>query len=93
MFKETVIERNRQDSYEEPDGELIEVLEVNPNTLTMLVRVEESGLLFDPEEYTVAEITDKVAEVDPDEATRHRLIEVEQDGKNRATALEALKNE
>jgi hypothetical protein len=93
MLREVEVERDRQDGYKEPDGEIVEVLEVNPNTLMLLMKEERvPPLLFNPEGFTVAELSDKVAEVDPDEATRRHLIEAEQDGKNRATAIEAIKN-
>jgi len=94
MLKEETLESTGSRTYKEPDGEIIEVVEVTQNSITVLTRVDTDnagGLPFiDPSGLTVVELNEKMAEVELSEEERRALIEAESEGKDRKTAIDAI---
>ena len=95
MLKEVTLESTGRRKYKEPDGEFLEVIETTANSITVLTRVntdKSGGLPFiDPSELTVAELEDRLAELELSSEERLRLIEEESEGKDRTTAIDVIK--
>lgn len=88
MLHEEKLSSVKPGLYEEPDGEFLELINVNINTITVLTRVEEVGPPIDPSDYSVNELKDELRGRVLSEDEVGALIEEEKDGKNRVTALQ-----
>jgi len=107
MFTEETLRRKKNRQYEEPEGEFLELIGKGSNTITVLTRVEEaeessdkgpvdiSEDLPDPSNYSVAdleaELKEKVQTEGLSVEQRKHLIHEEESGKNRKTAITAIK--
>jgi len=92
MLQEETLKRTEQRQYEEPDGELVEVMDRGNNTITVLTRVDsDKGVArVDPSEYSVADLKDELDGTIADPALIEAIIDAEKKGKNRKTALDYL---
>ena len=80
-------------SYEEPDGEIIEVVSNTKRTVTVLTRQEtSSNPPFDPEHYTVSEIEEMLLGGEYTDEQLDAMLQLEHNGKDRATALSAIED-
>jgi hypothetical protein len=96
MLKETTIQTDEKRCYEEPDGEIIELLENNSRTITFLVRVDDEkgggvSAPFAPSDMTVIEVKDALKEREISGPEASALLGAERDEKNRTTAKNAIK--
>jgi hypothetical protein len=99
MLQEETLSKVGENRYEEPDGEYLELVQSNSNTITVLTRVGGDKVvkevLPEPSKYTVSELETELEEkvrtegLTPDQ--KDTLIADEKSGKNRATAIEAIK--
>lgn len=94
MLKEETLNEVERRGYEEPKGDFLEMIDKGTNTITVLTRVEREKVAapFEPEGYTVKSLTEELDVVDPTIEELELLVEAEQNGKNRATAIDAIKN-
>lgn len=81
--------------YKEPEGEIIEVLSENSRTISVLTRIEPEkvggvGAPFDPEEFTVQALKADIDGSSYSDKQLEALLEAEQDGKDRTTAISAI---
>jgi hypothetical protein len=93
--EETLKQVEGQRTFEEPDGEFLELVSSNNNTITVLTRVEtdtENPAPFDPGDYTVSELDDWMAGQSFSESQIQALHVAERDGKNRVTARELIRD-
>jgi hypothetical protein len=93
LREETLQPQAGEKQYEEPDGEFLEVISSNTNTITVLTRVDNSGKAgaISPGDYTVAEL-DSVLDGG---FTREELEEIrtlERNGKGRITAVDIIED-
>lgn len=98
MFKEETLQEVESRTYEEPDGEFLEIISNGSNTITVLTKVdsekggEQKVNTPDPSEMTVSELNDALSRRDGwKDSTLRALLEAEQDGKDRTTAVNAIK--
>jgi len=96
LQEETLTEIGRRE-YEEPNGEIIEVLKNTRNSIIVLTRVESEevggvDVPINPSQLTVGTLKSKIREQGSDwtDAQVQTLIESEKRGKDRKTALAAL---
>lgn len=91
---ETLQETDEQDEYETPEGEFIEFIDSGRYTITVLTRVEtgKRAAPFEPEEHTVASLEDELEGRDLTEEALDLLIEAEEQGKNRTTAINTFED-
>lgn len=101
MLVEETLQKVGRRQYEEPDGEYLELIGSGSNTISVLTRVDDdesdSGkggaeAPFDPVDHTVSELKDSLdhgSGLDDDELLA--LLEAEERGKNRTTAINAIK--
>lgn len=96
MLKEETLRRDDNGLYEEPDGELIQVIERNVNTLTVLTDVTSDKVVesppIDPTEYTVSNLEDVLAGNSYTSDEVEAMIYAEKSGKDRTTAKEVIKS-
>jgi hypothetical protein len=97
MLQEETLREVERRKYEEPEGELIEVLGTGTNTVTVLTRVESENARIetppiDPDQLTVSEIQDALGNegYDWNQPVLLGLLEAEKEGKNRTTAINAI---
>jgi hypothetical protein len=95
VLKEETLEQIGQRQYEEPDGEFLELIESGNNTLTVLTRVDRDKVggvepSIDPAEYSVSDLEDELRGRDISDGERQALLDAEEDGKNRTTAVTAI---
>lgn len=97
MLREETLSGEGQRLYEEPDGEFLELIETNSNTITVLTRVELDKVAvesspIDPTDYTVSELEDALKDdgYDWNKPALRGLLEAERNGDNRATAISAI---
>lgn len=102
MLQEETLQKidgqNHERSYEEPDGELIEMIDSGRNTITVLTRAdpnkaEEVPPPVDPGNYTISELKDVLGDETWDEESLDLILEAEKEGKNRKTAIKAIQNQ
>jgi len=96
MFKEETLRRTGRRSYEEPDGEFLEMINSGSNTITVLTRDSTgkgAAVPFDPEDTTVGDLKEKLANNDYSGEELAALLGAEKDGNDRTTAKTAIKNE
>lgn len=86
------LERDEHGQYPEPEGELLDVLDVRRGVIRAVTRCDEvaTELLLDPAEYTVTELEDALADIDVTETEKELLHEAESGGKDRATAFDVI---
>jgi hypothetical protein len=99
MLQEETLKRVKANRYEDPEGEFLELVRSDTNTITVLTRVGGDKVvkevLPEPSKYTVSELETELEEkvrtegLTPDQ--KDTLIADEKSGKNRATAIEAIK--
>lgn len=100
MLQEETLQSTGRRTYEEPDGEFLELIGSGSNTITVLTRTNtDKGVgrtILDPSDYSVNELEKELAEkVETEGLTdeeRTTLIEAEKAGKDRTTAKGAIKN-
>lgn len=92
MFKEETLNKVDRRTYEEPDGEFIELIESGNNTLTVLTQVEELGPPIDPSDFSVADLGVALEGHDFSSDEISRILKAEEDGKNRTTAISTIKD-
>lgn len=98
MLQEETLHQVTENKYEDPDGEYLDLVKSDPNTITVLTMIDSdkgwSEVLPDPSKYTVSELKDELEEKIQTEGLtedqRHQLIGDEKSGKNRATAIKAI---
>lgn len=98
MLQKETLSEVEDEVYEEPDGEFVELVRSDTNTITVLTRISsdkgESEPLLDPSKYTVSELKTELEETVKTEGLssdqRQTLIADEESGKNRATAIKAI---
>lgn len=97
MLKEENLRRQDGGVYEEPEGEFLELMSVNSNTVDVLTRVESDNARVesspvDPTELTVSELESALEDEDYDwnDAALRGLIASERDGDNRVTAIKMI---
>jgi len=100
MFQEETLTEIGRREYEEPDGELLEVLKNTRNSLIVLTRVEpdEGGEEkveppIEPAGYSVSSLKEELEERDLTEEELQALIEAEKGGKGRTTAFSAIESQ
>jgi hypothetical protein len=94
LREETLMQVDRR-TYEEPDGEFLEMISSGSNTITVLTQVEgEKARVqsppFKPSEKTVSELKDELNDRDWNISTLRGLLEAEKEGKDRTTATNAI---
>jgi hypothetical protein len=100
MLQEETLKEKRNGEYDEPDGEIIEVLSDSRNSITLLTRVEfekaaaeeDDSPLFDPNELSVSDLRDTLDGEDFTEEEYAALLEAEKGRSNRKTAKAAIEN-
>lgn len=97
LQEETLHQDGGKRTYEEPDGELLELISVNNQTLSVLTRVEPDKVEtppVDPTELTVSELNGALEEdvYDWNQSSLRGLLDAEKDGKDRTTAINAIKD-
>lgn len=97
MLQEETLKDTGNREYEEPDGEFVTLIDSGNHSITVLTRVERDKVgevLPDPSKYSVSELRDELAEkVETEGLTdeqRAELVEQEEAGKNRTTAISAI---
>lgn len=103
MLKAETLEQTGRREYEEPEGEFLELISTGTNTVTVLTKVDSDkvrgegpSLLesppFNPSDLTVSELKDRLEDDDYDWNQRCYLglLEAEERGKNRTTAIDAI---
>lgn len=97
MLREETLNKTDRRTYEEPDGEFLELIGTGTNTVTVLTRVDsEKGAVesppIDPEQLTVTEMKEALEDgsYDWNQPALRGLLGAEQDGKNRTTAVKAI---
>lgn len=88
-----------QRQYEEPNGEFLEMIDSGSNTITVLTRVDsdkaqEVSLPFEPSDQTVATIKEQLENEEQfwTDERLEKLLEAENNGKERATAVSAIED-
>jgi hypothetical protein len=99
MIREETLRETGRRKYEDPDGQFLELIKQGSNTITVLTKVDSDkaprveSSPIDPTDMTVNEVQDALEDEDYDwnDAALRGLIEAEQAGSNRVTALDAIK--
>jgi hypothetical protein len=97
MLREETLKQKEARTYEEPDGEFFELISTGSNTITVLTRVESDKVggvesPFDPTEYSVSNLKkQKLRGNDLTDEEVDALLEAEEEGKDRITAINAIK--
>lgn len=93
MLQEEVLQPNDDGLYEEPEGELLEVVNYTSRSLTVLTRVDtEKVPVVDPGDYTVAELKEELTGRNLDDDDLEALEIAEMEGKERKSALQAIRS-
>lgn len=98
MLKEETLRRNGNREYDEPDGEFMEIISHGNNTITVLTRINTDKVVesppVDPTELTVSELTEALDDENYqwNVAALRDLLEAEEAGQNRTTAIQAIKD-
>ena len=97
-LKEETLNKVERRTYEEPEGEFIEVLAQGSNTLSVLTRVETDKVgsvepPIDPVAYSVSGLKEELEDRNLTEEELQALIEAEEDGKGRTTAFSAIESQ
>jgi hypothetical protein len=87
--------------YEEPEGEIVEIFGQGSNTLSVLTRVSRDKEAesrsesppIDPTEMTVSELRTALNDRDYDNEELTTLFRVEENGKNRTTAINSIREQ
>lgn len=95
MLKEETLNQVEQRGYEEPEGQFLELMSSGNNTITVLTRVEreKAAAPFEPEDHTVSSLEDELGRWELTEAELDLLIEAEEQGKNRTTAINTIEDQ
>jgi len=96
MLREESLMQVDRRTYEEPDGEFLEVITTGSNTITVLTRIDGDKARvesppIDPSDLTVSELKDELVDRDWNIATLRGLLEAERETKDRTTATEAIR--
>lgn len=102
MLKEETLKEKENNTFEEPEGDILEIIERHGNSVTVLTEVksekggggveEESEELPDPSDYTVAELEEELRGSDFTDEETATLLEAEQQGKNRKSARKLIED-
>lgn len=97
-LRKVALDRRTDGSWPEPDGEIVDTISVGTEVLRLLVRTEEedpepgAGRGLDPADLSVSELRKELRGERLTDAEREVLLDLEKDGKNRKTAIEAIKD-
>lgn len=96
MLKEETLRPTGNRTFEEPDGEFLQVIDRGSNTISVLSRVEaedeEVYPPFDPKEYSVKELRQELEDGDFSADELQALLDAEKGGKGRKTAVIAIED-
>jgi hypothetical protein len=98
MLREETLKQTDRRTYEEPDGEFLEMIDSGSNTITVLTRVDSDKVggveaPFEPEGYSVSGLRGELQDRDLTEEELQALLEAEEDGKGRTTAFSAIESQ
>lgn len=99
MIQEETLKDRGKGEYDEPDGEIIEVLKDSRNSITLLTRVdaekggeEDTVDVFDPGELSVSDLSNTLRAEELTDEEYAALLEAEKAGSDRKTAKHAIQN-
>lgn len=97
MLREETLQKVDRRTYEEPDGEFLEMVDSGSNTITVLTKVDSDKVgrveaPFEPAGYSVSGLEEELQDRDLTEKELAALLEAEEDGKGRTTAFSAIES-
>lgn len=90
MLKKETLQPINDNTYEEPDGELVELISENSNTISVLTRVTDDDPEVIPGEYSVSDLKKELESASLSQSELKTVYETEANNKNRMTAKEAI---